>query len=81
MREFERLVNKEITRTGFSVYPIRRSIVNFLMEDSESSFLGGIEEEMTRVERKEGAREALEYQGVELVSLVDIDKLAESTTN
>jgi putative transcriptional regulator len=52
MREFERLVNKEITRTGFSVYPIRRSIVNFLMEDSESSFLGGIEEEMTRVERK-----------------------------
>ena len=27
------------------------------------------------VDRKEGAREALEYQGVELVSLVDIDKL------
>ncbi len=27
------------------------------------------------VDRKEGAREALEYQGVELISLVDIDKL------
>ena len=27
------------------------------------------------VDRKEGAREALEYEGVELISLVDIDKL------
>ncbi|MCL5874828.1 MAG: orotate phosphoribosyltransferase [Candidatus Thermoplasmatota archaeon] len=27
------------------------------------------------VDRKEGAKEALEYQGVELISLVDIDKL------
>lgn len=52
MREFERLVNQEITRKGFAIYPIRRSIVNFLMEDSESSYLGGIEEEMARVERK-----------------------------
>ena len=52
MREFERMVNEEITRKGFDIYPIRRSIVNFLMEDSESSYLGGIEEEMSRVERK-----------------------------
>lgn len=52
MREFERMVNREISRKGFEIYPIRRSIVNFLMEDSESSYLGGIEEEMARVERK-----------------------------
>lgn len=52
MREFERLVNQEIVRKGFDIYPIRRSIVNFLMEDSESSYLGGIEEEMARVEKK-----------------------------
>jgi putative transcriptional regulator len=52
MREFERMVNQEISRKGFEIYPIRRSIVNFLMEDSESSYLGGIEEEMARVERK-----------------------------
>ncbi|MCL4447092.1 MAG: helix-turn-helix domain-containing protein [Candidatus Thermoplasmatota archaeon] len=52
MREFERLVNQEITRKGFVIYPIRRSIVNFLMEDSDSSYLGGIEEEVARVERK-----------------------------
>lgn len=52
MREFERLVNLEISRKGFDIYPIRRSIVNFLMEDSESSYLGGIEEETSRMERK-----------------------------
>ncbi len=52
MREFERLVNQEISRKGFVIYPIRRSIVNFLMEDSESSYLGGIEEEAARVEKK-----------------------------
>ncbi|MEM0134951.1 MAG: helix-turn-helix domain-containing protein [Thermoplasmatales archaeon] len=52
MREFERMVNQEITRKGFAIYPIRRSIVNFLMEDSESSYLGGIEEEVSRVEKK-----------------------------
>ncbi|MCL5407833.1 MAG: helix-turn-helix domain-containing protein [Candidatus Thermoplasmatota archaeon] len=52
MREFERLVNQEISRKGFEIYPIRRSIVNFLMEDSDSSYLGGIEEEMSRVETK-----------------------------
>ena len=52
MREFERLVNQQISRKGFDIYPIRRSIVNFLMEDSESSYLGGIEEEVGRVERK-----------------------------
>lgn len=52
MREFERLVNLEISRKGFSIYPIRRSMVNFLMEDSESSYLGGIEEEKSRIESK-----------------------------
>jgi putative transcriptional regulator len=52
MREFERLVNNEISRKGFSIYPIRRSIINFLMEDSESSYLGGIEEESSRIEKK-----------------------------
>lgn len=52
MREFERLVNEEISRKGFLIYPIKRSMVNFLMEDSDSSYLGGIEEEMSRVSRK-----------------------------
>ena len=52
MREFERLVNQEISKKGFEIYPIKRSIVNFLMEDSESSYLGGIEEEISRIERK-----------------------------
>jgi putative transcriptional regulator len=52
MREFERLVNQEISKKGFDIYPIKRSIVNFLMEDSESSYLGGIEEEIARIEKK-----------------------------
>lgn len=52
MREFERTVNQEISKKGFSIYPIRRSMVNFLMEDSESSYFGGIEEELSRITRK-----------------------------
>lgn len=52
MKEFERLVNNEISKKGFSIYPIKRSIVNFLMEDSQSSYFGGIEEELLRVSKK-----------------------------
>jgi len=52
MREFERLVNFEIQRKGFSIYPFKKSIMNFLMEDSDSLFLGGIEEETMRINRR-----------------------------
>lgn len=52
MKEFERLVNYEISKKGFSIYPIKRSIVNFLMEDTQSSYLGGIEEELSKISRR-----------------------------
>ncbi len=52
MREFERLVNNELQKKGFLIYPFKKSILNFLMEDQESLFLGGIEEELLRFSRK-----------------------------
>ncbi len=52
MKEFERLVNIEIKRKGFSIYPFKRSIMNFLMEDDDSVFLGGIEEETVRINKR-----------------------------
>lgn len=52
MKEFERLVNNEISKKGFSIYPIKRSIVNFLMEDAQSSYFGGIEEELLKFSKK-----------------------------
>ncbi|MEM0141686.1 MAG: helix-turn-helix domain-containing protein [Thermoplasmatales archaeon] len=52
MREFERLVKAEMENKGFSIYPLRKSIVNFLAEDKDISYFGGIEEEVSRIKKK-----------------------------
>ncbi|MEM3318009.1 MAG: hypothetical protein QXT80_00495, partial [Thermoplasmatales archaeon] len=40
MREFERLVKTEMENKGFSIFPLRKSIVNFLAEDKDFSYFG-----------------------------------------
>ncbi|MGC8645747.1 MAG: transcriptional regulator [Thermoplasmata archaeon] len=52
MREFERMVKAEMESKGFSVFPLRKSIVNFLAEDKDMSYFGGIEEEVSRIRKK-----------------------------
>lgn len=52
MREFERMVNFELQRKGFSTYPLKKSIVSFLMKDKDSVFFGGIEEEFVKINRR-----------------------------
>ncbi|MEM0126810.1 MAG: helix-turn-helix domain-containing protein [Thermoplasmatales archaeon] len=52
MREFERLVKTEMENKGFSIFPLRKSIVNFLAEDKDFSYFGGIEEEPSKIKKK-----------------------------
>jgi len=52
MKEFERMVKAEMESKGFSVFPLRKSIVNFIAEDKEISYFGGIEEEASRIRKK-----------------------------
>ncbi len=52
MKEFERFVNYLLESKGFEVYPYRKSMVNMIIREEVSLFLGGIQTEMENLRKK-----------------------------
>lgn len=52
MKEFERFVNYLLESKGFDVYPYRKSMINMIIREEFSLFLGGIQSDKESIARK-----------------------------